>query len=108
MASVDPNHPILRAARAAAEARFGPRLERVILFGSRARGDHTELSDWDIALVLNDEPTKADWTAAYRLDGELFDLTGGAAVQFLPVSRAALERRGRYIYLDIEREGVPL
>ncbi len=33
--------------------RFGERLKRVILFGSRARGDYTEESDYDFILVFD-------------------------------------------------------
>jgi uncharacterized protein len=33
---------------------YGGRLERVVLFGSRARGDANEESDYDIAVFLND------------------------------------------------------
>src|SRR3712207_7722889 len=33
---------------------YGDRLERVVLFGSRARGDAGEASDYDIAVFLKD------------------------------------------------------
>lgn len=35
-------------------ARYGARLDRVLLFGSRARGDPTPDSDWDFAVFLHD------------------------------------------------------
>jgi predicted nucleotidyltransferase len=45
--------PVLARFRAALDAIYGDRLERVTLFGSRARGDaHTD-SDYDIAIFLN-------------------------------------------------------
>jgi predicted nucleotidyltransferase len=34
---------------------YGERLSRVVLFGSRARRDHREDSDYDILVVLNGE-----------------------------------------------------
>ena len=37
--------PILRGNRAAMNALYGDRIERVVLFGSRARGDAREDSD---------------------------------------------------------------
>jgi predicted nucleotidyltransferase len=44
------NSPILTRFREALAKVYGDRLERVVLFGSRARGDaHTE-SDYDIAV----------------------------------------------------------
>lgn len=33
---------------------FPGRLRRVVLFGSRARGDHRYDSDWDVAIFLDD------------------------------------------------------
>ena len=45
-------HPLLRRLRAELEQHYGTRLERLILFGSRARGDAGPESDWDVAVVL--------------------------------------------------------
>ncbi len=44
--------PILKRFRAALDEIYGDRLERVVLFGSRARGDAGEDSDYDIAVFL--------------------------------------------------------
>ncbi len=44
--------PVVEAWRAA----FGPRLEAVVLFGSRARGDARADSDWDLLVLLRDLP----------------------------------------------------
>ena len=46
--------PILKRFRAALDEIYGDRLERVVLFGSRARGDAGEDSDYDIAVFLKD------------------------------------------------------
>lgn len=46
--------PILKRFRAALDALYGDRIERVVLYGSRARGDHRPDSDYDIAVFLND------------------------------------------------------
>jgi predicted nucleotidyltransferase len=48
------NDPILRRFRAALDAIYGVRLERVVLFGSRARGDARADSDYDVAVFLRD------------------------------------------------------
>ena len=42
---------ILRRFRAALDELYGDRIERVVLFGSRARGDAHEASDYDIAAL---------------------------------------------------------
>ena len=44
--------PILRRFRAALDRLYGDRIERVVLFGSRARGDAREDSDYDVAVFL--------------------------------------------------------
>ena len=52
MAPID--DPILIRFRAALAAAFGERIERVVLYGSRARGDARPDSDYDIAIFLQD------------------------------------------------------
>lgn len=44
--------PVLVRFRAALDALYGPRLDRVVLFGSRARGDAGADSDYDVAVFL--------------------------------------------------------
>ncbi len=46
--------PVLRRFRAAVGEAYGDRLERVVLFGSRARGDYRADSDYDIAVFIKD------------------------------------------------------
>lgn len=51
--------PVLTRFRAAVDEVYGRRIERVILFGSRARGEEREDSDYDIAVFLRDMPDRA-------------------------------------------------
>jgi predicted nucleotidyltransferase len=46
--------PILRRFRAALNEVYAERIERVVLFGSRARGDARSDSDYDVAVFLRD------------------------------------------------------
>jgi uncharacterized protein len=46
--------PIMRRFRAALDDAYGDRIERVVLFGSRARGDARPDSDYDVAVFLRD------------------------------------------------------
>lgn len=46
--------PILTRFRAALAELYGDRIERVVLYGSRARGDSRPDSDYDVALFLED------------------------------------------------------
>ena len=46
--------PVLRRFRKALDTMYGHRLDRVVLFGSRARGDTRPDSDYDVAVFLRD------------------------------------------------------
>lgn len=48
------NPIILTKFRAALDEAYGNRIQRVVLFGSRARGDAGEDSDYDVAVFLKD------------------------------------------------------
>ena len=64
--NVSPLHdPILDRFRAAISRMYGPRLDRVVLFGSRARGDARPESDYDIAVFLMDMSDR--WAELDRL-----------------------------------------
>lgn len=48
--------PVLTRFKIARETIYGDRVERVVLFGSRARGDAHPDSDYDIAVFLKNIP----------------------------------------------------
>jgi predicted nucleotidyltransferase len=54
MQSDPASDPVMRRFRTALDALYGQRLERVVLFGSRARGDAHLESDYDVAVFLRD------------------------------------------------------
>ena len=77
MVAQSPNDPILKRLRAALDEMYGDRLERVVLFGSRARGDAHEDSDYDVAVFLRDMADR--WQAFDRLadlSTDILDKTG--------------------------------
>ena len=51
--------PILEKLRRALTRAYGNRIERLVLYGSRARGDARADSDYDVALFLHD--LKSPW-----------------------------------------------
>ncbi len=57
--------PILLRYRAALDALYGHRIDRVVLYGSRARGDAQPDSDYDIAGFLDALPDR--WSEFARL-----------------------------------------
>jgi predicted nucleotidyltransferase len=65
MAKATADDPVLKKFRTALAEIYGGRLERVVLFGSRARGDAHADSDYDIAVFLNVLPDR--WAELKRL-----------------------------------------
>jgi predicted nucleotidyltransferase len=64
--TTQPTHdPVLRRYRAVLDAMYGDQLERVVLFGSRARGDARPDSDYDVAVFLKSLPDR--WAELDRL-----------------------------------------
>jgi uncharacterized protein len=57
--------PVLVRFRAVLAEIYGARLERVVLFGSRARGDARPDSDYDVAVFLTSLPDR--WAELDRL-----------------------------------------
>lgn len=83
-------------------------LEKIILFGSYARGDYTEESDIDIAILLTCD--RKD-TAKYKnglveLSAEM-DLENMVVVNFICIPYSEYNERKQYypFYANIDREG---
>lgn len=66
--------PILPRLKTELTALYGSRLKQVLLYGSRARGDHREDSDYDVLVVL--EPPLDYWAEVHRLSGLTSKFTG--------------------------------
>jgi predicted nucleotidyltransferase len=97
--------PILERFRYALNRLYGSRVERVVLFGSRARGDNKEDSDYDIAVFLKD---LADW---WDECGKIAEITTdimadtGIAIHAMAFSVGAY-REPTFLMQEIQREGV--
>lgn len=95
--------PVLSRFRAALDEIYGDQIERVVLFGSRARGDAHADSDYDVAVFLKELPDR--WPELHRLAElrvKLIDETG-AFFDMLPYPAAAYADRSplmREIRLD--------
>src|SRR5271168_2715648 len=105
MSSLD--DAILARLRAALDAAYGEKIERVVLFGSRARGDARPDSDYDVAVFLN-EPDSF-WSESGRLaeieTDILFDT--GAIINALPFPAGAYRERTPLMH-EVRREGLDL
>lgn len=103
MAAKLANDPVLSRFRAALDAMYGDQIARVVLFGSRARGDAHSNSDYDVAVFLKDMPDR--WSELHRL-ADLrvkFIDDAGAFFDVLPYSAVAYSERSplmREIRLD--------
>jgi uncharacterized protein len=86
--------PVLTRFRAAVTEIYGERLERVVLFGSRARGDANPESDYDVAVFIKESGGFLDESMrlAEVSTDILFD-TGGISAMPFPAG-AYRERTG--------------
>lgn len=83
-------------------------LEKVILFGSCARGDYTDESDIDIAVLLSCErQASAKYKSSLITLSAEMDLKNMVVVNFICIPYGEyMEKKGYYpFYANIEREG---
>lgn len=90
--------PLLARFKQELAALYGARLKRVLLYGSRARGDHTAESDYDILVVLTDGFDR--WEELGRLAKLSSDLTfeTGEVASFKPVTEADIAVRTGFMH----------
>jgi predicted nucleotidyltransferase len=99
--------PILKRFRAALDALYGDRIERVVLFGSRARGDAREDSDYDAAVFLHD--FSDHWAESRRIatiETEIL-CDSGAVINAIPFRAGAYDDRTS-LMREIRIEGIDL
>jgi predicted nucleotidyltransferase len=107
MTTTATNDPALVRFRTALNEMYGNKIERVVVFGSRARGDARLDSDYDVAVFLNDP-------------GELWDELGilahittailndtGAVISAKPFPAAAYRERSPLMH-EIRGDGIDL
>lgn len=101
------NDPALTRFRKALEALYGDRLDRVVLYGSRARGEAHDDSDYDVAVFLKDLPDR--WQELDRLALLRVDMIdeAGAFFDAKPYSALTYMERTPLMH-EIRREGLDL
>jgi predicted nucleotidyltransferase len=80
------------------------RVAKVVLYGSRARGDARRDSDWDLAVFVRGRPTPRDWSALSYVCYDLMIETG-AFIQAMPFP-AKHERLPYSFYRNVRKDGV--
>ena len=99
--------PVLVRFRKALDTIYGDRLDRVVLFGSRARGDAREDSDYDVAVFLRDMGDR--WSEIDRIVPVVTDILydEGAFIHAMPY-RAGADRERTPLMHALRREGLDL
>jgi predicted nucleotidyltransferase len=101
--------PVLARFRAAVAELYGDRLERIVLFGSRARGEARPDSDYDILVFLKDFGLSDRHTEIGQLSHITADILQdtGALIAALPYPAGAYAARTPLMH-EIRREGLDL
>jgi uncharacterized protein len=107
MAMKASDDPILERFRTAVKGIYGDRVERVVLFGSRARGDARPDSDYDIAVFLRDMPDR--YAELNRLAGVTTDILydAGKFIHAMPYRAGSYNERTPLMH-EIRNDGVDL
>ncbi len=97
---------ILRRVKGHLEERYGDAVRRVLLFGSFARGDATEDSDVDVAIVVSDDLEPCEVEAF--LDELLFEvlLEEGELVSVVALREDHFEDPRSPFVMNIRSEGI--
>jgi len=100
--------PVLKCFRAALDKMYGDRIERVVLFGSRARGDAREDSDYDVAVFLNDLTDR--WPEMNRLADlgtDILEQTG-EFIHAMPYRAGSYTDERSPLMYEIRADGIDL
>ena len=99
--------PVLLKFRAAIADVYGARIERIVLYGSMARGDARPDSDYDIAIFLENLTDR--WSEVDQLVEVELDVMDeiGASIHALPFPAGAWAERTPLMH-EIRREGLDL
>ena len=102
------NDPVLKRFRAAVNEIYGDRVERVVLYGSRARGDAKPDSDYDVAVFLRDMPDRmAEMNRLADLSTAILDETG-EFIHAMPYRAGSYNDERMPLMHEIRTEGIDL
>ena len=105
MTNVD---PVLQKLRAALADMYGDRIERVVLYGSRARGDARPDSDYDVAVFL--QGVSSRWQEFRRMadiELDILDQTG-AIVHAMPYPAGSWRDPSSPLMHEVRNDGLEL
>lgn len=99
-------HAIIKELRRRLEVLYGPRLVRMVLYGSQARGDAEPGSDIDILIVLQGPVSPGEEIARTSDIIASLSLLHGVVLSRAFVSSDRFEREQSPLLMNIRREGV--
>lgn len=85
--------------------RFGRNLKKIILFGSRARGDHSEESDYDLLLIF-EKVTPEIKKYVDEIEDEMLFSQGALFSTFLFTPEELEEREFEPFIMNATKEGL--
>jgi predicted nucleotidyltransferase len=90
------------------ETLYGPRLVRLLLFGSQARGDAEPGSDIDVLVVLEGPVRSGEEIRRSLNDVAEMSLENNLVFSCVFVSRERFENERSPLLINVRREGVPV
>lgn len=99
--------PLLDRLNEALRRRLGAHLKTIVLFGSRARGDYTPDSDYDLLIVV-DEVTPSVLACLDQIAGD-FLFEESLVFSLIPISEVSYQTGNHHPFLmNVAAEGVEL
>lgn len=102
------NDPVLARVKRDMMDLYGDRFEKLILYGSRARGDHRPDSDYDLIVVIK-EPFNG-WDEVRRINRAVAHFYEGGQyidVNIIPYSAEELKKRTVFLW-DVRKDGIEI
>jgi predicted nucleotidyltransferase len=96
--------PILTRFATEVRAAHGDRLERIVLFGSRARGDHQPDSDYDVAVFIREPGSRWQELGVLCKITRAIEEDTGADISPKPLVAGSYEHRTAFMG-ELRRDG---